>query len=76
MAEGCLLFTITATDPALTTSMGLGSCLNIPVQGAGTVVATVNVLAEAHHFTPARLRRYHAMTAAEASALAEALRAG
>ena len=33
-------------DHALITSLGLGSCINIPVVAAGTVLGTVNLLAE------------------------------
>ncbi len=46
-------------DHALITSMGLGSAANLPLVAAdGTVPGTVNLLAEAHHFTPARLAAY------------------
>ncbi len=61
-------------DHALITSLGLGSCLNIPVRpGAGPVLGTVNLLATAQHFTPARLAAYLALTNAAAPALAAAL---
>lgn len=49
-------------DHALITSMGLGSALNIPLAGTGgTITATVNLLAEAGHFTDAKLQRYLAL---------------
>lgn len=52
-------------DHALITSLGLGSCINIPVfRGDGPVLGTVNLLAEAGHFTPERLEAYHARVAA------------
>ena len=61
-------------DHALITSLGLGSALNIPVVGQGRVLATVNFLAEAQHFTPERLEAYRAMTLAEQAALVQAAR--
>lgn len=49
-------------DHALITSMGLGSAVKLPVIALdGTVPGTVNLLAEAHHFTPARLAGYSAL---------------
>ena len=48
-------------DHALITSLGLGSCINVPVVDQGQVVGTVNLLAEEHHFTPDRLAAYHAL---------------
>lgn len=46
-------------DHALITSMGLGSAANLPViANDGTVPGTVNLLAEAGHFTAARLAAY------------------
>lgn len=49
-------------DHVLITSMGLGSAANLPlIADDGTVPATVNLLAEAHHFTPARLTTYAAL---------------
>lgn len=57
-------------DHALITSMGLGSAANLPVIAAdGTVPATVNLLAEAHHFTPDRLAAYTALVAQHRPAL-------
>lgn len=51
-------------DHALITSMGLGSALNIPLANAtGQITATVNLLAEARHFTPDRLQTYLALVA-------------
>lgn len=60
-------------DHALITSMGLGSCLNIPLIAGGRVLGTVNFLAGARHFTPSRLAAYHAMTDAAAADLAREL---
>ena len=49
-------------DHALITSMGLGSAANLPViTPDGQVPGTVNLLAEAHHFTPERLKAYSAI---------------
>lgn len=46
-------------DHALITSLGLGSAVNIPVADAsGTVLATVNLLAEAGHFTTKKQAAY------------------
>ncbi len=63
-------------DHALITSIGLGSCLNIPIIAGQTGIGTVNFLAEAQHFTPERLNAYHAMTMAEHGALVQAMRPG
>jgi GAF domain-containing protein len=61
-------------DHALITSLGLGSCINIPViNDAGTVVGTLNLLAEAQHFTPDRLAAYHAIAATHRAALLAAM---
>lgn len=61
-------------DHALITSLGLGSCLNIPIRsGTGPVLGTVNLLAEDGHFTKARLDAYLTLTAAATPALAAAL---
>ena len=51
-------------DHALITSLGLGSCINVPVVHLGQVPGTVNLLAEEHHFTDKRLAAYHALIAA------------
>jgi GAF domain-containing protein len=50
-------------DHALITSLGLGSCVNIPVVYDGTVLGTVNLLAEERHFTQDRLAAYEAVVA-------------
>lgn len=51
-------------DHALITSLGLGSAVNIPVADAsGTVLATVNLLAESGHFSEAKLAAYHDLVA-------------
>jgi len=61
-------------DHGLITSMGLGSCVNIPVMGrAGDVVGTVNLLAGPGHFTPSRLRACEAIVARHHAALSEAM---
>ena len=57
-------------DHALITSMGLGSAANLPLRAHdGTVPATVNLLAEPHHFTPDRLAAYTALVARHRPAL-------
>ncbi len=63
-------------DHALITSMGLGSCINVPVADAGEVLGTVNLLAEEHHFTPERLAAYHALIAAQHDALVAEMKKG
>ncbi len=50
-------------DHALITSLGLGSCINVPIVAGGEVPGTVNLLAEAHHFTQSKLAAYHAVIA-------------
>lgn len=61
-------------DHELIVSLGLGSCINIPVHdGTGPVLGTVNLLAEAGHFTPERLAAYQALADAAAPALCTAL---
>ena len=51
-------------DHALIVSLGLGACINIPVfDGTGPVLGTVNILAEAGHFTPERLAEYETLVA-------------
>lgn len=60
-------------DHALITGLGLGACANLPVQKDGMMRGTVNLLAEAGHFTPARLSRYQALVMAVEPALAGAL---
>ncbi len=61
-------------DHALIVSLGLGSCINVPVAEDGPVLGTVNILAEAGHFTPERLAQYEALVAQASPALAAALR--
>lgn len=57
-------------DHELITSLGLGSCINIPVHnGHGPVVGTVNLLAETGHFSPERVAAYKAIVAAEVPGL-------
>lgn len=57
-------------DHALITSLGLGSAVNIPVAGAdGQVLATVNLLAKAGHFTDAKIGVYTALVADHHQAL-------
>ena len=61
-------------DHALIVSLGLGSCINIPVfDGTGPVLGTVNILAETGHFTPTKLAAYQALTDAANHALCKAL---
>ncbi|MES2913785.1 MAG: GAF domain-containing protein [Pseudomonadota bacterium] len=60
-------------DHALITALGLGSCANLPVQAGGVVRGTVNLLAEAGHFTSGRLAGYQALVSAVEPALAGAL---
>ena len=50
-------------DHELITSLGLGSCINVPVVQGDQVLGTVNLLAEAQHFTPDRLAAYHELIA-------------
>lgn len=59
-------------DHALIVSLGLGSCINVPVVEGERVLGTVNILAEAGHFTPERLAAYGALVAT--ADLAKALR--
>lgn len=61
-------------DHALIVSLGLGSCINVPVVADGKVLGTVNILAEAGHFTSGRLVAYEALVAEASPALAAALR--
>jgi hypothetical protein len=63
-------------DHALITSLGLGSCINIPLVQAGQVLGTVNLLAEEHHFTPAKLAAYEALVAQNHAALASEMAKG
>ena len=61
-------------DHALIVSLGLGSCINVPVVDGARVLGTVNILAEAGHFTPEKLAGYEALVARATPALAAALR--
>ena len=57
-------------DHALITSLGLGSAANIPIADAsGKVLATVNLLAEPHHFTAAKLATYQTLVADHRAAI-------
>ncbi len=61
-------------DHALITSLGLGSCINIPVFNAGDpVLGTVNLLAEEGHFTLARLAAYQALAGSNHEMLVAAM---
>ena len=61
-------------DHALITSLGLGSCINIPIfQEDGPVYGTVNLLAEEGHFTPEKLEAYAALIARDHAALVAAM---
>ena len=60
-------------DHALIVSLGLGSCANLPVVAGGIVHGTVNLLAEAEHFTPERLAAYQALVTRDEAAIAAAL---
>ncbi len=49
-------------DHALISSLGLGSCINVPIFAPnGPVLGTVNLLAEEHHFTAEKLAGYEAL---------------
>jgi GAF domain-containing protein len=61
-------------DHALIVSLGLGSCINVPMVHGGRVLGTVNILAEAEHFTPEKLAAYEALVAEATPALVKALR--
>ena len=56
-------------DHALITSLGLGSCINIPVVQADKVLGTVNLLAEEQHFTPEKLAAYQGLVTLHHAAL-------
>jgi hypothetical protein len=61
-------------DHALITSLGLGSCINIPVfDGDGPALGTINLLAEEGHFTPPRLAAYQALADAHHGAVVAAM---
>lgn len=61
-------------DHDLIVSLGLGSCINVPVVAGDAVLGTVNILAEAGHFTPEKLEAYEALVAEATPELAEELR--
>lgn len=61
-------------DHELIVSLGLGSCINVPVVDGTRVLGTVNILAEAGHFTPERLAAYEALVTEATPALAADLR--
>jgi hypothetical protein len=61
-------------DHELIVSLGLGSCINVPVVDASRVLGTVNILAEAGHFTPEKLAAYEALVTEATPALAAELR--
>lgn len=56
-------------DHALITSLGLGSCINIPVIDGGRVLGTLNLLAEEFHFTPEKLAFYQTLANTHHAAL-------
>ena len=57
-------------DHALITALGLGSCMNIPViSDSHQVAGTVNLLAQAGHFDPARQAIYQSLVTTSRSAL-------
>ena len=61
-------------DHELIVSLGLGSCINIPIHdNSGPVLGTVNILAEAGHFTQEKLASYQALVDAATPALCRAL---
>lgn len=63
-------------DHALIASLGLGSCVNIPVVDAGVVLGTINLLAQEHHFTPQHLTLYQALAAKHHDDLVAAMSGG
>ncbi|NBZ88570.1 GAF domain-containing protein [Stagnihabitans tardus] len=63
-------------DHALITSLGLGSCINVPIFGEGAVLGTVNLLAEEGHFTDAKLAAYHALIEAAKPSLLQEMAKG
>jgi hypothetical protein len=61
-------------DHALISSLGLGSCINIPIYAPhGPVLGTVNLLAEEQHFTPRKLVAYAALINRDRAALLDAM---
>lgn len=63
-------------DHALITSLGLGSCINIPLVAGGEVLGTINLLAEEHHFTAEKLAAYEALVQARQAELAAEMAKG
>ena len=63
-------------DHALISSLGLGSCINVPVVHDSHVLGTVNLLAEAGHFTPARVSGYQRLVTEAHAPLVLAMRGG
>lgn len=64
-------------DHALISSLGLGSCINVPIfDEGGPVYGTVNLLAEQYHFTPEKLAAYKALMVKAHAALVEQMKAG
>lgn len=61
-------------DHELIVSLGLGSCINVPVVDGAKVLGTVNILAEAGHFTAEKLAGYETLVAKATPALAAELR--
>jgi len=59
-----------------TNSLGLGSCINIPLVENGTVLGTINLLAEEQHFTAEKLAAYHALVAKHHAALSAEMAKG
>lgn len=62
------------SDHELIVSLGLGSCITVPVMDGDRVLGTVNILAAAEHFSAERLAGYAALVAGAAPALAAELR--
>jgi GAF domain len=60
-------------DHELIVSLGLGSCINIPVHDGGPVLGTVNLLAEAGHFTLDRVEAYQTLVDAVQTAICAVL---
>ena len=63
-------------DHELITSLGLGSCINIPIVDGGQVLGTVNLLAEEHHFTDQQLHAYHILITRHHEGLVAAMKQG
>ena len=63
-------------DHALITALGLGSCANFPVIADATVLGTLNLLAEAGHFTSEKLSTYRALLQTHHAALVDEMASG